>query len=97
MDMAPIDALYFTVITLTTVGYDDMGLAGADGRSAQIFTIFFILGGIITASYTAAVIIGAAIKPALFARSWPRIAVGALGVAATAYGAYEAITRLAVL
>ncbi len=36
------DALFMTVITLTTVGYDDLGMS----HNARVFTILLILGGI---------------------------------------------------
>ena len=36
------DALYMTVITLTTVGYDDLGMS----QNGRLFTVFLLLGGI---------------------------------------------------
>ncbi len=36
-----LDAIYMTVITLTTVGYDNMGMSDA----GRIFTLFLLLGG----------------------------------------------------
>ncbi len=39
----PLDALYFSVTTLATVGYGDFAPATAIGK---IFTIFFVLAGV---------------------------------------------------
>jgi voltage-gated potassium channel len=39
----PLDALYFSVTTLATVGYGDFAPATAPGK---IFTIFFVLAGV---------------------------------------------------
>jgi hypothetical protein len=38
-----IDALYFTVITLTTIGYGDLH---PTGDISKIFTIFFVIAGV---------------------------------------------------
>jgi len=40
---SPLDALYFSVVTLATVGYGDLHPTTDLGK---IFTIFFILGGV---------------------------------------------------
>ena len=39
----PLDALYFSVVTLTTVGYRDLAPSTAVGK---VFTILYILAGI---------------------------------------------------
>jgi voltage-gated potassium channel len=44
------DALYMTVITLTTVGYAETHELHTEGR---VFTIFLLLGGVFTLFYTA--------------------------------------------
>jgi len=44
------DALYMTVITLTTVGYGETHVLSTQGR---IFTIFLLLGGVFTLFFTA--------------------------------------------
>lgn len=49
-----IDALYFTVVTLATVGYGDLH-PSSDG--SRLFTIFFILIGV-TISVTSIAVIG---------------------------------------
>jgi voltage-gated potassium channel len=42
-DWSVIDALYFTVVTLTTIGYGDLH---PTTDVSKIFTIFFILAGV---------------------------------------------------
>src|SRR5437763_1492027 len=49
-----LDALYMTVITLSTTGYAEVHDLSARGR---VFTIFLILGGVFTFLYTATEII----------------------------------------
>jgi voltage-gated potassium channel len=49
-EYSPFDALYMTVITLTTVGYEEVHTLSPAGR---VFTIFLLLGGVITFFYTA--------------------------------------------
>lgn len=46
--MTPLDALYMTVITLSTVGYSEVQPLGPGGR---LFTIFLIAGGLGTVLY----------------------------------------------
>ena len=41
-DWTLLDAIWMTVITLTTVGYDDMGMS----ESGRVFSVFLLLGGI---------------------------------------------------
>ena len=43
-----LDAIYMTIITLTTVGYSDMGVSN-DGR---VFTLFLIIGGLGVFTYS---------------------------------------------
>ena len=47
---SPFDALYMTVITLTTVGYGETHPLSPAGR---VFTIFLLLGGVFTLFYAA--------------------------------------------
>jgi voltage-gated potassium channel Kch len=44
-----LDSLYFTVVTMTTIGYGDFTPQTDIGK---IFTIFFVFSGIATAFYT---------------------------------------------
>jgi voltage-gated potassium channel len=55
----PLDALYMTVITLTTVGFNEVHTLSDRGR---VFTIFLALGGIFTLFYTATEIIRLAVS-----------------------------------
>jgi voltage-gated potassium channel len=50
------DALYMTVITLTTVGYAETHELHTEGR---VFTIFLLLGGVFTFFYTATEVVRA--------------------------------------
>src|SRR5947209_16255917 len=60
------DSLYFTVITLTTVGYGDIV---PETRTGRAFTIFLALGGIFTLFYVATemirLVIGGEVREAL--------------------------------
>ncbi len=51
------DCLYFTLITVTTVGYSDEGLSSA----GEVFAAVLLLGGIGTATYSLSVLIQIAI------------------------------------
>lgn len=51
--MAPLDALYMTVITLSTVGFGEVTVLHPAGR---VFVIFLILFGVALAGFTASVI-----------------------------------------
>jgi voltage-gated potassium channel len=50
----PFDALYMTVITLSTIGYEEVHPLSAAGR---VFTIFLILGGVFTFVYAVTALI----------------------------------------
>ncbi len=54
-----LDASYFTVVTMATVGYGDIHPVAPEART---FTIFFILGGIGIASYSISVLMAALIE-----------------------------------
>jgi voltage-gated potassium channel len=54
------DALYMTVITLTTVGYEEVHHPLSTG--GRVFTIFLLLGGVFTLFYTAAEILRAVVS-----------------------------------
>lgn len=44
-DWSVIEALYFTVVTLTTIGYGDLH---PTTEFSRVFTIFFVLAGVST-------------------------------------------------
>jgi len=54
-----IDALYMTIITITTVGYDEVHPLSEGG---QIFTIFLVVGGVGGALYTLVAIVAYVIE-----------------------------------
>lgn len=53
------DALYMTVITLTTVGYREVHELS---RAGQVFTMLLALGGVFTLFYAASIILGAVLR-----------------------------------
>ncbi|AZQ43643.1 potassium channel family protein [Nonlabens ponticola] len=53
LDLSWVDSLYMTVITVTTVGYREMGDPSA---SAKLFTIFIILTSVVIVGYSVSVI-----------------------------------------
>lgn len=59
LDVGAIDALYFTVVTLATVGYGDLH---PDTEFGRAFTTCFILVGLATASYSLTILVQAAIE-----------------------------------
>ncbi len=52
-DMAPLDALYMTVITLSTVGFGEVRPLHPEGK---LFAIFIIIFGVAMAGYTVSII-----------------------------------------
>jgi len=54
IDLDPLDALYFTVVTLGSVGYGDIH---PQTNEAKIFTIFFVLVGVSVFLYAFGVVI----------------------------------------
>ena len=59
-------ALFFTLITITTVGYGDEGVS----RSGEVFAAFLLLGGIGTATYTLTTLVQMAVG---YQSDWKRI------------------------
>jgi len=59
---SPWQSLFFTLVTLTTVGYGDYGLSAAGER----FTAILMIGGIAIVSYTASQILHFAISKATY-------------------------------
>ncbi|MEL7485107.1 MAG: potassium channel family protein, partial [Planctomycetota bacterium] len=58
---SPLHALFFTIITITTVGYSEYGLS----IEGEMFTIFVMVGGIGTVSYAAGTLVRRAIAQSL--------------------------------
>ncbi len=58
-DYTPFDALYMTVITLSTIGYEEVHPLSKAGR---VFTIFLILGGVATFLYAATAAVRAVVS-----------------------------------
>ncbi|MEO1534017.1 MAG: potassium channel protein [Planctomycetota bacterium] len=58
---SPLHALFFTIITITTVGYSEYGLS----MEGELFTIFVMVGGIGTVSYAAGTLVRRAIAQSL--------------------------------
>jgi voltage-gated potassium channel len=58
-DYTPFDALYMTVITLSTIGYAEVHPLSTAGR---VFTIFLILGGVTTFLYAATAAVRAVVS-----------------------------------
>ena len=44
LDLSFVDALYMTVITISTVGYGEIGVMDTEAKFFSIFLIFFSLG-----------------------------------------------------
>ena len=64
-DWGFLDSLFFTLITITTVGYDDGGIS----RPGELFTILLVLFGIATATYGFSTIVQVAVSSQL---AWRR-------------------------
>jgi voltage-gated potassium channel len=54
MDLKPLDAAYFTVITLLSIGYGDIS---PTSDSAKLFTIGFVVVGILVGVYSFSIIV----------------------------------------
>jgi voltage-gated potassium channel len=57
LGLDPFDALYQTAITVTTVGFGEIGAEQTEGRSYRYFTLFVVLVGASTAVYTLSVLL----------------------------------------
>ena len=67
----PVDAFYQTIITVSTVGYREVGdQAGSTGY--RLFTVFVILGGVGTALYTLGVLLETLVEGTLTDHLWRR-------------------------
>lgn len=71
LGLGPLDALYQTVVTVSTVGYQEIGYDG-DGSAYRVFTIFMILAGVGTALYTLGVLLETLVEGTLTDQLWRR-------------------------
>lgn len=55
--LTPFDALYQTAITISTVGYGEVGRADEIDRAYRVFTLILVLAGASTIVYTASVLL----------------------------------------
>jgi voltage-gated potassium channel len=73
LGLAPFDAFYQTMITVSTVGYREVGSNGEAETSAyRLFTVFIILGGVGTAFYTLGVLLETLVEGTLTDQLWRR-------------------------
>ncbi len=66
-----LDAVYQTVITISTVGYVEVGYDG-DDNAYRLFTVFMILAGVGTAFYTLGVLLETLVEGTLTDQLWRR-------------------------
>ncbi len=71
LGLGPLDALYQTIITVSTVGYREVGI-DEESSAYRLFTIFVILGGVGTAFYTLGVLLETLIEGRLTDQLWRR-------------------------
>lgn len=71
LGLSPLDSLYQTVITISTVGYREVGTE-AGSAPYRLFTISVILGGVGTAFYTLGVLLETLIEGRLTDQLWRR-------------------------
>ncbi len=71
LGLGVLDALYQTVITISTVGYREVGVE-SESAAYRLFTIFVILGGVGTAFYTLGVLLETLIEGRLTDQLWRR-------------------------
>ena len=69
--LEPLDALYQTVITVSTVGYREVG-DEAGTMAYRVFTMFVILAGVGTALYTLGVLLETLVEGTLTDHLWRR-------------------------
>lgn len=71
LGLAPLDAFYQTIITVSTVGYREVGV-GEESQAYRLFTILVIMGGVGTAFYTLGVLLETFIEGRLTDQLWRR-------------------------
>ena len=73
LGLGPLDSLYQTIVTISTVGYREVGADGGDPSVAyRLFTIFLLLSGVGTALYTLGVLLETLVEGTLTDQLWRR-------------------------
>lgn len=72
LGLSPLDAIYQTVITISTVGYEEMGEPATEHAAYRPFTIVLILSGVGTAFYTLGVLLESLVEGRLTDQLWRR-------------------------
>lgn len=72
LGLSPLDALYQTVITISTVGYGEVGGDAGANPAYKPFVILLILGGVGTALYTLGVLLETLVEGRLTDQLWRR-------------------------
>lgn len=73
LGLGPLDALYQTVLTVSTVGYREVGPDAGDPSTAyRLFTILIVLAGVGTALYTLGVMLETLVEGTLTDQLWRR-------------------------
>ena len=72
LGLGVVDALYQTVITISTVGYEELGGDAAEKAAYRPFTILLILSGVGTAFYTLGVLLETLVEGRLTDQLWRR-------------------------
>lgn len=65
LGLGAFDAFYQTVITVTTVGYGEIGGAGEIDTAYRVFTVFLVLGGVGSVLYTLGVLLESIVEGTL--------------------------------
>lgn len=71
LGLTPLDAIYQTVITISTVGYRELG-PDQESEAYRLFTVFVIIAGVGTAFYTLGVLLETLIEGRLTDQLWRR-------------------------
>ncbi len=71
LGLSAVDAIYQTVVTISTVGYREVGY-DEGSTPYRLFTIFIILGGVGTAFYTLGVLLETLVEGRLTDQLWRR-------------------------
>jgi voltage-gated potassium channel len=73
LGLGPLDSLYQTLLTISTVGYREVGPQGSDPSVPyRLFTMFLLLSGVGTALYTLGVLLETLVEGRLTDQLWRR-------------------------